>query len=118
MSVANRIAVKKWTSIGIPFCLVTHPLCFLYSPSLPTIVLGDSVPAIKCDPIDPTECNEKEQKYITKVKEWTIEKQKTEVGRVRSVLQTPMSDDLRDWGRRRVNILQSLIKANKQEAEL
>ena len=82
------------------------------------VVLGDTVPAIKCDPTDPTDCNDKEQKYITKVKAWTIEKQQAEVGRVHAILQTPMSDDLRDWARRRASILQLLIKANKQEAEL
>lgn len=52
------------------------------------------------------------------MKEWTVEKQEAELGRVRAILQTPMSDDLRDWARRRSNILQLLVKANKQEAEL
>lgn len=81
-------------------------------------VLGETVPAIKCDPLEPADCNDKEQKYIEKVKAWTMEKQQSEVGRVHAILQTPMSDDLRDWARRRANILQSLLKAKKQEAEL
>ncbi len=80
--------------------------------------MGETVPAIQCDPLEPAECNEKEQKYIEKVKQWTTEKQQSEVGRVHTILQTPMSDELRDWARRRASILQSLVKAKKQETEL
>jgi hypothetical protein len=87
------------------------------------IVNGDSVPAIKCDPTKDDEdeirsdCNEREQTYIAKVKEWTMEKQQAEVGRVHTILQKPMTDELRDWARRRANILNLLVKKAKGETE-
>jgi len=52
------------------------------------------------------------------VKEWTTEKQQKEVGRVHGILQKPMTDDLRDWARRRANILNSLLKAKRTDSEL
>lgn len=87
--------------------LVVSCVCFA--------VLGDTVSAIRCDPNDPeSECNEREQKYISKVKEWTTEKQQSEVGRVHTILQKPMTDDLRDWARRRAQILNLLLKAKRE----
>ena len=76
--------------------------------------MGDTVPAHTCDPTDPDyrtndSCNEKELKYIAKVQGWTNEKVQAEVGRLFNILQTPMSDDLRDWARRRANIVNRLV---------
>lgn len=81
-------------------------------------IMGDTVPAIKCDPSDKdmTDCDEKEQKYIVKVKGWTPEKRQSEIGRLFNILQNPMSDDLRDWARRRANILKHLL-GTEQEKE-
>lgn len=87
------------------------------------LVNGDTVPAIKCDPTLDDEheirsnCDDREQAYIVKVKEWTIEKKQSEVGRVHTILQKPMTDELRDWARRRANILNLLIKKAKGEQE-
>jgi hypothetical protein len=75
------------------------------------------VSAIQCNPNDPeSDCDEKEQAYIAKVKEWTTEKQQSEAGRVYNILQKPMTDDLRNWARRRANILNLLLKAKREAA--
>ena len=73
--------------------------------------MGDTVPAITCDPTDKdmTDCTEKEQTYIAKVKGWTLEKKQSEVGRLFNILQKPMADELRDWARRRANIVNLLL---------
>lgn len=85
---------------------------------LDVLVMGDTVPAIKCDASDKdmTDCDEKEQKYIVKVKGWTPEKRQSEIGRLFNILQNPMSDDLRDWARRRANIVKHLL-GTEQEKE-
>jgi hypothetical protein len=81
-------------------------------------ILGDSVNAFTCRVDAPTEgCNERETKYMEKVKGWKETKVKSEVDRVHTILQKPMADELRDWARRRVHILQQLV-INDREEEL
>jgi len=88
---------------------------------------GESVPALKCsiltmNPKD-NSCTEREQKYINKVTEWkkdTDHRAKTarEFNRLKGLLEKPMKDELRDWARRRMNILQQFIRTKPTENEL
>lgn len=77
--------------------------------------MGDSVPALKCQPEDGSDCNERETKYIAKTKTWDAAKQTSELARVQGLLGNPMSDDLRDWARRRVHILEALTAPSGDE---
>ena len=77
--------------------------------------MGGTVPALKCNPSDGSECNEKETKYIAKATAWDSTKQSSELQRVQGLLGNPMSDDLRDWARRRVRILEALVKGGTEE---
>jgi hypothetical protein len=85
-------------------------------------ILGDTVNAFTCRVDAPTEgCNEREIKYMEKVKGWKATKVKSEVDRVHTILQNPMAaDELRDWARRRVHILrqqlqQQLVLVEREE---
>lgn len=75
-------------------------------------ILGDTVPALTCDVSTGNDCNEREAKYTKKVEGW-VESDPTkpakEIKRIRAILSTPMSDDLRDWARRRENILSQFL---------
>jgi hypothetical protein len=72
-------------------------------------IMGDTVNALTCR-VDATEgCDERESTYVEKVKAWKATKVASEVNRVHTILQKPMSDELRDWARRRVHILQQLV---------
>lgn len=80
--------------------------------------MGDSVPAIQCKVDDDmTDCNDREKKYIAKVQAWTVDKQTSEASRVLKILGNPMSDDLRDWARRRLHILELVTAASKEEGQ-
>ena len=79
-------------------------------------IMGDTVPALNCQ-LDEENCNEREIKYIAKVKAWEMTKVQSEIARVQGVLGKPMSDDLRDWARRRVHILTQLEEGDGKEEE-
>jgi FKBP-type peptidyl-prolyl cis-trans isomerase FklB len=84
-------------------------------------IMGDTVNALACQVNDETtECNEREIEYIAKIKSkaWDAKKVKTEIERVQKLLGKPMSDDLRDWARRRVHILLQLAEQPTTEEEL
>lgn len=81
-------------------------------------ILGDTVNALQCNVDDTEDCNEREEKYITKVKEWAAAKVESEISRIQKVLEKPMADDLRDWARRRVHILRQLELAEPSKEEL
>ena len=79
-------------------------------------IMGDSVPALQCSVEDPSkDCTEREIKYIDKVKSWEASKPRKEMKRINAILATPMSDDLRDWARRRVHILSQLVDESNKE---
>jgi FKBP-type peptidyl-prolyl cis-trans isomerase FklB len=78
-------------------------------------ITGDSVPALQCSVEDQSECSERERKYISKVKTWEAAKPSRELKRIRAILSTPMSDDLRDWARRRAHILSQLADEGTAE---
>jgi len=80
---------------------------------------GESIPALTCSIVplhDPnTNCNEREQKYVLKVTAWKKEddhRKKTarELNRLKGLLEKPMTEELRDWARRRIHILQQFIQ--------
>ena len=85
-------------------------------------IKGGTVPALQCSIAAGEDCNDKENSYIAKVKGWydsgDNEKAIAQLSRVRSILAGPMKDDLRDWARRRVNILEQFVEQNQPEAEL
>ncbi|KAL3905496.1 MAG: hypothetical protein SGARI_004430, partial [Bacillariaceae sp.] len=78
-------------------------------------ITGDSRPALQCSIEDKSQCNEKETKYIDKVKSWDATKPAKELKRIQAILATPMSDDLRDWARRRQHILSQLVDEGTAE---
>ena len=80
-------------------------------------IMGDTVPALSCTVAssgdgEPEGCNDRETKYVKKVAGW-VESEPTkpakEIKRIRAILGTPMSDDLRDWARRREHILSQFL---------
>lgn len=85
-------------------------------------IMGDVVPALQCKIDTKERCNEKEQGYITKVQGWydsgETTKASEQLARVQKILGSPMKDDLREWGRRRVHILEQFVEKETAEAEL
>eukprot|EP00980_Cylindrotheca_fusiformis_P008059 scaffold1717_cov117-Cylindrotheca_fusiformis.AAC.10 len=79
-------------------------------------ILGESVPAISCK-LDGTDCSEKEVKYINKINRFGQLKAKSELERITSVLEKPMSDELRDWATRRRYLLTQLLEEASTGAE-
>ncbi|KAL3913676.1 MAG: hypothetical protein SGARI_000535 [Bacillariaceae sp.] len=78
-------------------------------------IQGDSVPALQCSVEDKSECTERETKYIDKAKAWEAAKPPKELKRIHAILATPMSDDLRDWARRRAHILSQMVDEGAAE---
>jgi len=79
---------------------------------------GDKVPALVCDPADPTgTCNEKEQAYITKMQPKSTEDQQKQFDRLTKMLSQKMAGDLKNWIDRRINILKRLLATNDDKAE-
>lgn len=79
-------------------------------------IQGDSVPALSCSVEDPNDCSEREVKYIEKVKKWDEANKPTkELKRIQAILATPMSEDLRDWARRRAHILEQFVDAESRK---
>ena len=83
---------------------------------------GDTVPALQCsinieESSEESKCNDREIKYITKVKEWEADKTSQELKRIQAILSSPMKDDLRDWARRRVNVLEQFTAKSPAAGE-
>lgn len=87
-------------------------------------IMGDSVPALSCvvlkdgssAPQPGVDCTDQEGKYIAKVASWEAGKAEKEIKRIKAILGTPMSDDLKDWARRRLHILEQFVDSpNKDE---
>lgn len=90
-------------------------------------ILGDTTKALQCTIEKDEACNEKELEYIAKVKTWyadkaTEDKALEQLVRIRRLLSDKMKDELRDWARRRENILQQFVdkqhEAKSAEQEL
>lgn len=69
----------------------------------------DLVPAVRCNPANKEDCNEKEVSYVDKVSGWDGDKQSAELGRLQKMMGTKSSPDLMEWIKRRWNILQQLV---------
>jgi len=84
-------------------------------------IQGETVPALKCsiDGKADDNCNDKERVYASKARTWYAEgdenKATAQLARIRTILSSPMKDDLRDWARRRVNILEQFVEQQKQQ---
>jgi len=66
-----------------------------------------------CDVADPSGCTEKEQKYITKMKEGGgVEKQ---LARLKGMIDKPMKPELKAWVAARINILAQLAAESEKE---
>lgn len=80
------------------------------------------VPALKCDPKDPSDsCNEEEMKYITKIEAWETTKKVKEFDRLTKIVNAGLSNvkpDLAAWMRRRLHILSQLVATAEKESEL
>ncbi len=85
-------------------------------------IMGDTVPALQCNIENKNRCNEKEVGYISKVQGWydsgETTKASEQLARVQKILASPMKDELREWARRRVHILEQFVEEDKGEAEL
>lgn len=83
-------------------------------------ILGstDGLPlAIKCNAQTGELCNEKETTYLTKIKAWTDDKQKSELERLLKVLsdQKSVKPELVHWIQRRTKILEQLTGAEGEK---
>lgn len=87
-------------------------------------IMGDTVPALHCSiEGDDDDCNDKEKAFIAKVKTWyaaseTTTKAVDQLARIQKILASPMKDELRDWARRRVHILEQFVEKKPVEQEL
>jgi FKBP-type peptidyl-prolyl cis-trans isomerase FklB len=81
-------------------------------------IQGKKVDALKCKVKDGSGCNEKELKYIEKIKAWEQVKVDAEVERLVKTKGKVMKDELREWFNRRFYILKQLATPPKEEEEL
>lgn len=78
-------------------------------------ILGDKVPVLTCDVVSGDGCNDKELKYVAKMKEKPFADQTKELQRLSGMVGQKMTDDLKDWVKRRVYVLTLLTRlAEKQ----
>jgi len=85
-------------------------------------IQGETVPVLKCSidrKGDDDNCNDQERIYASKARTWYAEgdenKATAQLARIRKILSAPMKDDLRDWARRRVNILEQFVEKQDQQ---
>jgi protein disulfide-isomerase A6 len=63
---------------------------------------------VKCDVNDPTECTEKEIKFINKMKAATAEERSKQLGRLDKMKGGAMKAELKQWVNQRLHVLKSL----------
>jgi len=86
-------------------------------------IKGNKVPAVKCDVLSLDHCNEKEKKYVESVEfkfGGDADTLEIEIERINKVAaQNPKSSEKnRDWGVRRVQILNQFLSTARTEDEL
>ena len=69
---------------------------------------------VKCDVNDPTECTEKEIKFIDKMKAATPEERSKQLGRLDKMKGDSMKAELKQWLNQRLSILKSLEKVKEE----
>mmetsp|Transcript_32511 Transcript_32511/g.36013 ORF Transcript_32511/g.36013 Transcript_32511/m.36013 type:complete len:235 (-) Transcript_32511:109-813(-) len=84
---------------------------------------GDKVAALTCNPFKDqpdSECNEKEQNYVIKMRTKSEEEHKKQLDRLNKMAEEKMTSDLKSWIERRVHILNQLVhdSPEKKEEEL
>lgn len=70
---------------------------------------------VKCDVNDPTECTDKEKKYIEKMKAKTSEERQKQLDRLDKMKGESMKAELKQWLSQRLHILRSLQDTGKEE---
>lgn len=68
-----------------------------------------------CDITAPTECTEKEQKYIAKQSGKSAADAAKEADRLKGMLAKPMKADLKAWVSQRLNIMTQMAAGGKEE---
>ena len=63
---------------------------------------------VKCDVKDPTECSDKEKKYITKMEAKPSADRVAQIERLEKMAADKMKDDLKQWLHQRLHILRAL----------
>ena len=63
---------------------------------------------VKCDIEDPTECSEKEKKYIAKMEAKTSTDRLAQIERLEKMVGDKMKAELKQWLHQRLHILRSL----------
>lgn len=81
-------------------------------------IQGDKKPAMTCaitlgddgSVTETTGCNEKEAKYVDKVKQWQADKFSQEMARLEKMKDGKMKPELKAWLERREHILKQFVK--------
>merc|ERR1712153_92908 len=76
----------------------------------PPKIGGGTKPAITCDPLTLTGCNDKEKKFAAKHNENAADKVEAELARLNRMKGGSMKPSLQDWLFRRISILSKLHK--------
>lgn len=69
---------------------------------------------VLCDVEDPTECDEKEVKFIATMKEKGAEAVAKQLTRLEGMLSKPMKAELKGWVSKRISILSQLSKGKEE----
>lgn len=77
-------------------------------------ITGEKVAALSCE-ISGEGCNEKETKYLEKMKAKPAEDQQKQLTRLNGMLGEKMKPDLVDWMQRRIHILSQLVEPTEPE---
>lgn len=80
-------------------------------------IQGDKVDALKCDASTAQDCNEKEQGYITKMKDKAASDIEKEYKRLTGMVNGKMKPELQAWISRRLHILKQLVEPKKEDEE-
>jgi len=77
-------------------------------------IKGDKVPQLKCEPLWPKGCNNKEKDYIKKalLKFDDADALEEEIERIKKAFSQVKSESLMEWSQRRLHILKKLLEAS------
>jgi len=69
---------------------------------------------VLCGP-DGTNCNEKELKYLEKMKGQDADAQEAQMDRIENMLKKPMKAELKEWAHRRLRLLGKMLASSGKE---